>query len=136
MFYESSLTIPKNTPRETPVIGTFPIHPGVVTFAEVFFPPGCAGLAHVQIWLWERQLWPSNPDSYFTGDGTSISFTEDLEVVDPPFELEIAGWNDDDTYPHTPIVRVQITPSDLVLRNAIARLGLGPTGPAILSEGL
>jgi hypothetical protein len=112
MNYEQRLTIPKNTPRSAPAETTLYAHPGVLQRVSVYFPPGPSGLAHVSIWYWERQLWPANPDSDFIGDDLLIDLPEDLELVDPPFEFVIRGWNEDDTYPHTPIVRLQIVPFD------------------------
>lgn len=135
MFYETRLTIPKNTPATAPVSTVLYVHPGVVTQVEVFFPPGCAALARIQIYLWEHQAWPSNVDSYFTGDGTQIVFPEDLELVDPPFEFTIYGWNLDDTYSHTPIIRVQVTPVEGTLKTILERLTTGPTGPVTYTEG-
>lgn len=130
MFYETQVTLPALTLSTAPVTQILPIAPGIVQQVEVFFPKGCSGLAHLSIWYFQHQLWPSNPDSFFTGDGNPISFSEDLEIVDPPFELELRGWNEDDLYPHVPIVRVQITPQDKSLRNVLSRLLIGPAGPS------
>ena len=106
MQYEQSILIPKNTPIETPVLADLQVHSGNLTHVEVYFPPRCAGLAHLRIFYWERQIYPSNPDSYFTADGYPIAWSEDLDLVDPPFRFSLRGWNDDDTFPHTPIVRM------------------------------
>lgn len=128
MIYEKRLTIPKNTLASAQVSTTFPIHPGVIHQVSVFFPPGTAALAHLTIWLWQRQLWPANPDGDFTGDGELLTFPENLEIVDPPFELTLQGYNLDDTYPHTPIVRVQIDPFEKDLLTMLGALTVGPTG--------
>jgi hypothetical protein len=135
MFYEKILSIPKLTSVANPASVVIPVHPGRVNSVEVFFPDRCAGLAHLVITMWGRQVWPSNPDSFFTGDGTSIKFAEDLDLVDPPYEFVAYGWNDDDTYLHEPIVRIEITPADHTLEQLFARLGVGPAGPATLSGG-
>ena len=129
MIYEKRITIPKNTPAYAPALTTIPIHPGVLQQVQVYFPPGCCALAHVVIKYWERQLFPTNPDSDFTGDDTLIEFSEDLEIVDPPYEFVVLGWNEDDTYSHTIIVRMQIIPHDRSLRNILTRLAIGTTGP-------
>jgi len=130
MYYEQVLQIPKSTPPENPASVSIPVHPGRVNRVEVFFPRGCAGLAHVIIAMWGRQVWPTNPDSFFTGDDDQIAFSEDLDLVDPPYEFVVYGWNEDDTYSHGPIVRIEITPADDTLSQLITRLGLGPAGPA------
>jgi hypothetical protein len=135
MIYEKRLTIPANTAQAAPVSTTVEVHPGVVKRVEVSFPPGPAGLAHCQIYLWERQIWPANPDSDFAGDDLQMIFDEDLDLADPPFEFDIVGWNLDDTYPHTVTVRLLILPYDRDLRTLIEALTLGPTGPVTNVEG-
>lgn len=108
MFYETHPTIPANTAQTAPLDTDVPIHPGIVKRVEIHFPPGCAALVHVQIYHWERQVWPSNPDSSFVGDTFPITWSEDYAIVDPPFVLTVKGWNDDELYPHAPIIRFQI----------------------------
>ncbi len=134
MIYEKRLTIPKLTLQSAPVSETVEIHPGIVKQVEVYFPPGCAALAHIQIFYWGRQFWPTNPNSDFTGDGTLLSFPEDLVITDPPFELEIKGWNDDDTYSHTPIIRFQMQSEKLTAVDLLKLLTLGPQGPQTPAE--
>jgi len=132
MIYETRLTIPPNTSQADAVSTDVSIHPGTVTVLEVLFPTGCAGLVHVQIQHWHRQVWPNNPDGDFSGNGSPMTFAEDYEVVDPPFFFTVIGWNEDEFYPHTPIVRFQITPKSVGLLRSLANLF---TGPRLLSGG-
>ena len=129
MIYESSLTIPKLTPRAAPASVVIPVHPGTVKQVEVFFPPGCAGLAHVTLWYWERQVWPGNPDGFFTGDGNLLSFPEDMVLAGVPYEFICYGWNEDDTFDHTPIVRLTVVPAGRDLVDLFQRFSLGASGP-------
>src|SRR5574341_393433 len=117
MIYETRLTIPKNTPATSPQTAVIPVHPGIVKRLEIVFPAGCVGLVHLQVFYWEHQIWPSNPDADFSGDDAHLEFEEDLEIVDLPFEFRVEGWNLDDTYEHTPIVRVLIIPFERDIRN-------------------
>ena len=130
MIYEKRLTIPKLTLATAKVSVTCEIHPGTVKQLQVYFPPGCAALAHVQVFFWDRQVWPTNPNSDFTGDDTLLSFPENLVIVEAPFEFVIKGWNDDDTYPHTVITRFQIDAGTQTIGDLIQLLTLGPQGPA------
>lgn len=129
MFYELSLPIPKLTPATDPVSDTIPIHPGVIKQVEVILPAGCVALVHLQIFYWEHQLFPSNPDSSFSGDDARISFAEELEIKEPPFELSVRGWNEDDTFDHTPIIRVSLIPFEKDINRLLAQLSIGTTGP-------
>jgi hypothetical protein len=130
MIYEKRLLIPKLTQEAAKVEATCEIHPGTVKQLQVYFPPGCAALAHVQIYYWDRQVWPTNPNSDFTGDNTLLSFPENLIITGAPFEFVIKGWNDDDTYPHTAIVRFHIDADTQTIGDLIKLLSLGPQGPA------
>lgn len=135
MYYEQILLIPKSTPITAPASADLDVTSGNVQRVEVYFPPGCAGLAHLRIYYWGRQVWPSNPDSFFTGDGLAIVFDEDVDLVDPPYVFELVGWNEDDIYPHAPIVRMSIIPQDRTMASLLSRLALGPSGPATAGGG-
>ncbi|GAI08486.1 unnamed protein product [marine sediment metagenome] len=53
------------------------------------------------------------------GDFFPIDWEEYYESYQPPYELKIKGWNDDDTYSHTFNVFVAILPRKAVLALAI-----------------
>ncbi len=129
MIYEITLTIPPNTAQAAPVTEDIPIHPGLLKQVEIIFPPGPCGLAHVQLYLWERQLYPANPDSDFMGDDVSIVEQEDLEIVDPPFVITALGWNEDDTFPHSPVIRLNVIPKEKDLKTVLLALLPASTGP-------
>ncbi len=135
MIYEKRLTIPKLTLQTAPVSAEVEVHPGTVKQVEIYFPPGCAALAHIQIFFWERQIWPTNPNSDFTGDHTLLTFPENLILTEPPYTFVIKGWNDDDTYPHTPITRFQISTETATMGDLLRALTLGPQGPATPAGG-
>jgi len=135
MYYETVISILPLATIEDPVVQVLQVAPGVVQHVEVYFPDRCAGLARLRIMYWERQVWPSNPDGFFRGNDSTTAFDEDLEIVDPPYSFDIQGWNLDDTFLHEPIVRVQIMPTDKVLRNILGRLAIGPSGPVSTGGG-
>jgi hypothetical protein len=129
MIYEQRITIPKNTPESAPAVETLPVHPGILKQVEVIFPAGCVGLVHLRIYYWEHQLFPANPDSSFSGDDAHLVYEEDLEIRETPLEFSVRGWNLDDTYPHTPIVRILILPFERDIRNIFSAFQLGASGP-------
>ena len=135
MIYEQRITIPKNTAKAAPVEEVLPVHPGILKQVEVIFPAGCVGLVHLRIFYWGHQLFPSNPDASFTGDDAHLVYEEDLELTGIPFEFTVQGWNLDDTYPHTPIVRMLVLPFERDIRNLFAAFNVGATGPVIRVEG-
>ena len=123
MLYTIPLTIPANTPATAPVETSQVIDRGVITRVEVQFPSGCAGLAHVRIIVGERQVWPTDPDTTFIGDGQNISWADDYSLLSHNPVVRVQGWNLDDTYQHIPIVRIVVaverTPLVERLRSAL-----------------
>jgi len=108
MFYEQRITIPPNTTETSPTTEVLNVHPGILKRVQVRFPPGCCGLAHLQVKYLDRTIYPANINSDISGDGEPIEFEEDIILNDVPFEFTLVGWNEDDTYSHTIIVRMQI----------------------------
>ena len=135
MIYETRIITPKNTPITAPLEATLLVHPGHIQQVSVEFPSGCCGLVGVAIDLWSHQLWPANPDAWFSGDGAVLTFPEDLELVDRPFQFSIRVYNLDDTYPHGQFVRVQIVPFGQSLVDIMRMLAVGPSGPVTVSGG-
>lgn len=74
---------------------------GVITFVEVQFPRGCAGLVHASVRLGLHQLWPTNQDGAITGDDARVSWDEQYPITAAPFTLRLVATNADDTFPHT-----------------------------------
>lgn len=107
--YSGSLTIPSLTPQSEPESITILIHEPFITGIEIYFPPGCAGLAWVAIFLNGKQLSPSpgSSENYHHGEGP-INWIGKVRAVagESDSTLEIKGYNDDDLYPHTPIIRI------------------------------
>jgi hypothetical protein len=46
------------------------------------------------------KLYPYNQDGFFLGNGLPIEFFPDTPILEPPFEIAIHHYNDDDTYKH------------------------------------
>jgi hypothetical protein len=129
MIYEVRLTLPKNTPTTALASTVVSIHPGTVKQVEIVLPKGCVGLVGIRVLYWEHQLWPSNPDSFFTGDDAHLVYPEELRIVDPPYEFTVEGYNLDDTFPHHPIFRAAVIPFGSDLKDVIKTLFTGATGP-------
>lgn len=108
MYYRVHLDVPANTLITTPVTADIPAVRGVVYRVSLQFPPGCAGLVHVNLWHVEQQLWPSNMGEFFAADGYTIEFQEEYQLVEVPYVLRLEGYSDDDTYPHRVSARIGV----------------------------
>jgi hypothetical protein len=116
MLFQASITIPKNTISGVPVMVILGIAQGVITKIIVHPHPGHAGLAHCIIQFQGTQISPSTTDMDFRGDTFPIEWDEYLPIDQPPLELEILGWNEDDTYEHTFDIYVAMQPANVVAK--------------------
>ena len=107
---EISANTSEGAPRELPVF----LKHGVITRVNIVFPPGCAGLAHLQVFDNGHQVWPENEGGSFRGDSEVVTFQCYYPLLYEPFGLRLVGWNEDDSYPHTPMVRFEVLPEELV----------------------
>ncbi|RLI49875.1 MAG: hypothetical protein DRP09_20365 [Candidatus Thorarchaeota archaeon] len=106
MVFEFDLTVPANTPETAKISKTLKLTYGIIHQLEVIFPTGCAGLVKCHINDALHQVWPTNPDGVFKGDGNPIIGRVFHEMDKEPFELQLWAWNEDDTYNHTITVRL------------------------------
>ena len=122
MLYQQTLSLPPATPKTSPIRETLIMSKGTVTKVEIIFPPGCAGLVHLQILHHESIIFPSSPDESFIGDTFPISWSEDFPVTENPFTFVIQGWNLDVRYAHTPVVRFEMLSNTNSLQAYLAKL--------------
>jgi len=120
VLYNWIITVPKNTPRDSPVEEKLTLAIGIVTWYSVFFPPGCAGLVHCKIFHREHQIVPSKGDQDLSGDTFPIEWNDYYELYERPADFLARCWNEDDTYPHKVTIRIAVVP-----RRAVVPLALG-----------
>jgi len=102
------LTIPPNTPKEDPQIETIKLPYGWIKEVMIYFPWGCAGMVHVTIWHDEHQVWPSNPDTSYSGNDILIEFPENYRLPEAWNRFSVRGWSPNTKYKHTPIIRLTV----------------------------
>ena len=119
MLFEASITIPKETPSTAPEEKILRIAHGIISKIMVRPRPGHAALAHCVILHHEHQIAPSTENMDFAGDAFPIDWEEYYEVYQPPYELKIKGWNEDDTYEHTFDIFVAVLPRKGIIATAV-----------------
>lgn len=119
MLFQADITIPKNTTETNATTVILPIDHGIITKIMVRPRPGHAALAHLVILHHEHTIAPSSGTMDLHGDTFPIDWEEYYESYQPPYELKLKGWNDDDTYPHTFDVFVAILPRKAILALAV-----------------
>lgn len=115
MIYSYDFTIPLSTTVYNPQHNILPVSKGLVYRVEFQFPFGCAGLAHIVVYDGGHQVWPSHPHNTFSGDNYTIAFDDLLMKSQPPFQFDLFGYNDDDTYNHTIFVRVGMVTQEVFM---------------------
>ena len=81
---------------------------GVVTGIKIFFPYGCNGAVHCQIWDSSGQIVPTNQDGYYALDGNvaEASIHYDLSKVNN--KLYLVSWGDGILYDHSIEVHIEV----------------------------
>ena len=119
MLFTANVTVAAETTEASPTTEVLKIAHGIITRFSVLFPPGCAGLVHCVILHHEHQIAPSTENMNLSGDTFPIEWDEYYESYQPPYELKIKAWNEDDTFPHTVTVRVAILPRKAIVAPSI-----------------
>jgi len=119
MLFEQTITILKDTTQANPKIEIIKIAHGIITKIIVLPRAGHRCLAHLVILHHEHQIAPSTENMDLHGDFFPIQWDEYYESYQPPYELKLVGWNEDDTYQHMFTVYVAVLP-----RKAIVALAM------------
>lgn len=108
MVYSFDITVSANTLESDKQETRLKLTYGIIHQIDIIFPRGCAGLVYCHLNDALHQVFPTNPDGDFSGDGFPITGKIFHEVAEEPFELQAWTWNKDDTYDHTITVRIWI----------------------------
>jgi hypothetical protein len=120
VLFETSITIPITATQANPEVVILKIAHGIITKIMVRPRAGHQNLAHCVILHHEHQIAPSTENMDLHGEFFPIDWEEYYEVYQPPYELKIKGWNDDDTLPHTFTVYVVILPRKGIIATAVS----------------
>jgi len=108
VLYSIEVSIPANTPRETPLQTLLPVTSGMVKRVWVRWRWGSANLCGCRILRWGSQMWPRTLNQWFPSSTHDTTFEEAYLVQAEPLEFVVEGYNLDDTYPHKVWVAVLV----------------------------
>lgn len=114
MFYDFTLTVPKNTAATSPEEIRMQLTKGVIHRVEIDFPIGTRALVHVIVMRGGHQLFPTNPDGDMATDGHVIAWDEHEELNDEPLELVAKGWSTANTYDYDVALRFGILSKEVM----------------------
>ena len=94
---------------------TIKIKLGVIWRVWVTFPPGCAGLTKLRLYIDEHPFLPVEKDAYIRGDGITYEVPVSFEIKQKPAIVRVEGWNEDDTYDHTIDVYILVVDKEWIM---------------------
>jgi len=109
-IYTAKLTIPANTPRDSPVSVSIELTRAVLTRISIRIPPGHCALTGLRISYGDMQLWPEESGTWVSGDDEALEWNEYFELPDDPTRLTLEGYNEDVKYEHSFYVRMMTLP--------------------------
>lgn len=95
------LAIPKNTAILSYTSYKLPLPISQTHRLWIEFPKGCVGLVGFQLWRGVDQIFPLPPGVWLRSDNYTLNFAFSHWVDKEPYEVELRGYNLDDTYTHT-----------------------------------
>ena len=123
MIYTASITTTAGGSKQAATRTIIKVTKGLIWNMEVFFPPGCTGLTHVQFFDGSYQILPASPGNTLIGDGQLLRY-DDLYLKEAaPFELVIVSWNEDTFYDHTIQIRIGMASARLFMARYMPSLG-------------
>ena len=112
MIYGGTISTDANTTAAAPKKTEVAVTEGIVHHLTVVFPPGPAGLLHVQIFDGQYQMYPTTHGQSFVGDNLKLDLDVMYAKEDFPFVFTIVTWNLDDTYAHDVTVLLSFESSE------------------------
>jgi len=119
MRYSASVEVPASTTEADPHEEYLELCSGTISQVFVLFPPGHAGLTHIQVFYQTRQIFPSTPGEAFTGDDTQYVFSERWPIFEAPHEVLLRAWNEDTENTHTIIVELSVLAPEIYISTAV-----------------
>jgi hypothetical protein len=95
------LAVPKNTAIASYTSYHLPLPISQTHRLWIEYPKGCAGLVGFQLWRGVEQIFPLPAGVWLRSDGFTLNFAFTHFVDKEPYEVELRGYNLDDTYQHT-----------------------------------
>lgn len=133
MIFSKTITSPYGHGITSYVDTVLKLASGFIYQFDIYFPTGSQGLLKVQLHEYKVQLYPFNPGEWFFGDGINISFPESHLIEQPPFQLVVRHYNEDEAYDHSFQLRIGIVATEIfiarflpsVAAEAMAKIILG-----------
>ena len=110
MDFVKYISTPLETAEASAKITTLKLTRGRLTGGFVFFPSGPAGVLHFQAKIGVHQLIPFNAGESYNMDACMVPIHIGIDLLQPPYEIQIITWNTSILYDHALTVGFYLTP--------------------------
>lgn len=111
MDFSAYISTPKNTTGASPKVTTIHLTRGRLEGGFLFFPSGPAGTLHLVAKIAGHQILPFTPGQDFRLDDCVIPLSLGIDMLEPPFYIDVITWNDSSTYSHALTICFFLSPS-------------------------
>jgi hypothetical protein len=84
----------------SPKVTTVKLTKGLITGGFIYFPSGPAANLHLKVRRGVHQIIPANPGENYALDDCIVPLFPNIEIEEPPFNLDILTWNDSTSHDH------------------------------------
>ncbi len=110
MDFVKYISTPKNTSENDPLITTLKLTRGRLTGGFLYFPSGPAGMLHFYARMGVHQVLPFNTGENFRLDDCVVPFSLGIDLIEAPYFIDCATWNDSTLYSHALTVCFSLEP--------------------------
>lgn len=100
-IYHAVLTVPSNTPQDSPAQDSLVVEGDILEKVTIQIPSGHAGLTGIRIKYGIKQIIPKEEDTWIKGDNVVLVLYPLYELPEFYCRLIVEGYNNDDTYNHS-----------------------------------
>ena len=111
MDFIQYITTPVGKTEAAPLVTNIKLSRGRLVGGFVFFPSGPAGTLHFLAKIGIHQIIPFNTGQNLALDDCVVPLSFGIDLLEPPYEVDIVTWNDSISYAHVLTVCFSLDPS-------------------------
>lgn len=115
MFFSDVYSVPAQTTAQAPAWRKLRLMKGTIVQWGLYGPDEKANILHVRVEYHGHAIIPFGGSTWMYPLDTGTPIKELIEVSDPPFDLDIYAYNEDDSYAHEYIFFVIVEPTEPVV---------------------
>jgi len=98
--YSYKVCVPKNTPDNDPHREYIELRNDTILSILIVIPSGHVGVTGIRIKYGPKQIMPTEPCTWISGDNIAVPSTGPLRLPESPIKLLVEAYNNSDNYDH------------------------------------